>query len=339
MKKNTRDRLLLPILIPVLGLAAIGVLAIGVAKVLLAIPAEGATFVALLVMLAVIVGGTLVARSKKIAAGSLALMVLAMVGMAAFAGGAVLATAGPRKVEVEDEPKEGFPVAIAAKDTQFVQTEVPGVPVGEDVLINFDNQDAAVQHNVQVFDNPEGAGDPIYEGELITGPSKIQYTLEPFEEAGTFMFQCEVHPAMVGDLIVGDAKPEKPGDGDKPESGPEEPAEPTQPTEPTEPAAPPVNLTAPPGGTNAGFAETTLTAPAGTPFTLQFDNQDSGALHNVEIFEGDSNEGTKVFGPKDDEGIVAPATVDYDIPALKPGSYFYECFYHPTTMTGTLTVQ
>ena len=337
MKKNTRDRLLLPILIPVLGLAAIAVVAIGIAKVLLAIPAEGATFVALLVMLAVIIGGTLVARSKKIAAGSLALIVLAMVGMAAFAGGAVLATAGPRKVEVEDEPVEGFPVSIAAKDTQFVQTEVPGIPVGEDVLINFDNQDAAVQHNVQVFDNPEGAGDPIYEGELITGPAQIQYTLEPFEEAGTFKFQCVVHPAMVGDLIVGEAKPEKPGGGggEKPVPGPEAPAEPAEPI----PAAPPVNLTAPVGATNAGFAETTLSAPADTPFTLGFDNQDSGALHNVEIFEGDSNEGKKVFGPKDDEGIVAPATVDYEIPPLKPGSYFYECFYHPTTMTGTLTVQ
>jgi plastocyanin len=33
------------------------------------------------------------------------------------------------------------------------------------------------------------------------------------------------------------------------------------------------------------------------------------------------------------------SSATYPIKALKPGNYFYYCFYHPTVMTGTLVVK
>ncbi|MEP6638864.1 MAG: cupredoxin domain-containing protein [Chloroflexota bacterium] len=82
------------------------------------------------------------------------------------------------------------------------------------------------------------------------------------------------------------------------------------------------------------FEQTTVTAPAGTPFQIQFENKDAGIPHNVAIHKGDAN-GAEIF-----KGEVFPgvATKTYDVPALDAGAYAFACTVHPT-MTGTLTAQ
>jgi plastocyanin len=81
------------------------------------------------------------------------------------------------------------------------------------------------------------------------------------------------------------------------------------------------------------FDQATLTAAAGQPLTIVFDNKDS-VPHNIAIFDSSAMtksyfHGTVVTGPK---------TVTYSVPALQPGTYYFHCDVHPT-MNGTLVVK
>jgi mono/diheme cytochrome c family protein/plastocyanin len=80
------------------------------------------------------------------------------------------------------------------------------------------------------------------------------------------------------------------------------------------------------------FTTTDVTAPAGAPFTIHFDNQDPGMVHNVAILDGS---GTEVF-----HGDIFPgvASKDYDVDALTAGTYKFVCSVH-ANMTGSLTAQ
>jgi mono/diheme cytochrome c family protein/plastocyanin len=83
------------------------------------------------------------------------------------------------------------------------------------------------------------------------------------------------------------------------------------------------------------FNTAQLTAPAGEELTIEFDNQDAGIQHNVAIHEG-SPTGPQVF---QGEIFPGPGQRTYSVPALDAGAYGFICTVHPTTMTGTLTVQ
>jgi plastocyanin len=36
--------------------------------------------------------------------------------------------------------------------------------------------------------------------------------------------------------------------------------------------------------------------------------------------------------------VTGPATASYHVPALKPGTYYFHCDVHPTTMHGNIDV-
>jgi plastocyanin len=86
---------------------------------------------------------------------------------------------------------------------------------------------------------------------------------------------------------------------------------------------------------NIAFDPSSLTATANTPFTIHFDNQDTGVGHDVAIHQGSAG------GPLEFQGqvIVGPSSVDYQVPALPPGTYTVVCIIHPTQMVATLTVK
>jgi mono/diheme cytochrome c family protein/plastocyanin len=102
-----------------------------------------------------------------------------------------------------------------------------------------------------------------------------------------------------------------------------------------DPNAPTITITAPVGAATSGFEPTTLEVPAGTPFTLVFDNQDTGVPHNVVIQNPD---GTNV-SMGDTAIFPGPEKRSYSVPALTAGDYKFICIVHPTTMTGTLTAK
>ena len=86
--------------------------------------------------------------------------------------------------------------------------------------------------------------------------------------------------------------------------------------------------------TGIKYDQTTLTAPANTPFQIQFTNNDAGVPHNVSLHTGGA-QGAEIF-----KGVIfnGVATHTYDIQALDAGSYSFVCSVHPT-MIGTLNVQ
>jgi cytochrome c oxidase subunit 2 len=90
---------------------------------------------------------------------------------------------------------------------------------------------------------------------------------------------------------------------------------------------------------NIHFDEDCLAAPADQPFTIEFDNQDAGVPHNVEVYtdESMSQRLAGATGPTDT--ITGPGQTTYRSGPLKPGNYYFVCDVHPTAMFGTFVVK
>ena len=80
------------------------------------------------------------------------------------------------------------------------------------------------------------------------------------------------------------------------------------------------------------FTTASVNAPAGKPFAMNFENQES-APHNVSIFT-DSSASQRLF-----EGeIFSSGSRVYQVPALAAGTYFFRCDVHPD-MTGSIVAK
>ncbi|HWL91342.1 MAG TPA: cupredoxin domain-containing protein [Actinomycetota bacterium] len=95
-----------------------------------------------------------------------------------------------------------------------------------------------------------------------------------------------------------------------------------------------VTLAAPEGAAADGFSTDALSVKPEAPIELEFDNQDPGVGHNVQIFDGPDDAAPVLF---DGVVITGPDTEPYDVEPLPEGEYFFNCRIHPTTMTGTIT--
>lgn len=81
------------------------------------------------------------------------------------------------------------------------------------------------------------------------------------------------------------------------------------------------------------FDATTITAPAGQPFTIAFTNME-GVPHNVSVYV---EEGGELIAGGDiiNEG----ETDEVEIEGLSAGEYFFVCDLHAGEMTGTIVVE
>ncbi len=82
------------------------------------------------------------------------------------------------------------------------------------------------------------------------------------------------------------------------------------------------------------FVQTSLQAPAGTGFDIQFENADSGTMHNFAIYTDSSATKSRYTGQ-----LFSSGTQTEHVPALEAGTYYFRCDVHPTTMNGSLTVK
>jgi cytochrome c oxidase subunit 2 len=205
------------------------------------------------------------------------------------------------------------------------------LPVGRSVHLYLQSPDVIHAFYVPQF---------LFKEDVVPGRiNSFEFTINAEDAGGTFHGQCAElcgagHNAMHFDVHAMDGaqfdtwlqqKIEEAKASPSPQPSPSGGSAP-----PGQPGAAPLALAA----KDIAFDKAELTAPADTPFQIEFDNQDPQIPHNVAIHEG-SPTGPEVF---QGEIFPGPAKKTYDVPPLKAGAYDFICTVHPT-MAGTLTVQ
>lgn len=304
MNDPVRERVVLPLAIPLGALGLIFVLTFGFSRILLAVPPEVATAVAIMAAISVLSVFAVLALRPRLT-GTQFLVMIAVAAVPFVLGGAVaggvvaISTDGEGHEDENGEQAPPFVVEVAAENIEF-DTDNITVPAGRDVEIVFENIDT-VQHNVAIY-TAEG-GDDLFVGEIFGGPRTVTYDAGPIE-VGTYYFQCDVHPFMNGAFVVEEA---------------EEPAE--------EPEALALSISA----ENIQFDTDVLEVPADMPFRIVFENRDRDQ-HNVAIYTEQGGEALfrgEIFG--------GPEEKTYTVDPLEAGTYYFHCDVHPN-MNGTVRV-
>ena len=83
------------------------------------------------------------------------------------------------------------------------------------------------------------------------------------------------------------------------------------------------------------FDKKTIEVTAGQPFTITFQNKDT-AVHNVHIYTQKGGTSIAVTTP---EAVPAGSTGTLTTTITQPGTYYFQCDFHPELMNGTLTVK
>jgi plastocyanin len=81
------------------------------------------------------------------------------------------------------------------------------------------------------------------------------------------------------------------------------------------------------------FDPTCLVAQAGEAFTVTFENNDAGILHNFEIL---TEAGGEVIAATEQK--LGTYTDELPVDALDAGTYYFQCIVHPGPMNGALAV-
>ncbi|MBI2238449.1 MAG: hypothetical protein HYU54_08005, partial [Actinobacteria bacterium] len=188
MNRDTRDRLLLPLLLPVGGLVVIGLLVVGFSRILLSVTHTAATATAVAVALGILAVAVAVATrpmAPMARFSNLLSMVTGVAGVALLAGGIALAAAGPKEEPVAGGEgggggQAGPIVALSASSgavaNGFDQAKL-SAPADAAFVIRFDNQDPRVPHNVGLY-RDEGYSQPIAKGDIITGPAQSDLAVD-----------------------------------------------------------------------------------------------------------------------------------------------------------------
>jgi plastocyanin len=233
VSREVRRRVSLGFLLPVAAIVGLGIIVFAFSRILLALDPAIAPFVALLFAVNILVGCALAAALP----GRRSFAFLGTVLVATIIGGgiagAVVGEAPVHSLVAEHEEPEptGEPTAPPTETPTETPTEEPtGTPTGEptgeppagpssitaeslafdtdqlafppdaEVSLTFVNDDSGIPHNVAVYESP--GGEPIFQGEVITGPAETTYTFTT-PGPGEYYFQCDVHPDMNGSVAVG----------------------------------------------------------------------------------------------------------------------------------------
>jgi plastocyanin len=300
--RGQRESLLLPILIPVGALLVIVVVLYAFSRVLLSVKPNAATATALVAAAGIMAVAAFVASRKHVTGAALGAFVGAAAGIAMLAGGVAIAVIGPPEPEVEPfhailvapqgAVQKGF--ETSAGDPATALSVESGVPID----LEFDNEDPATGHNVQIFDGPDATAASLFDGEVITGPDQTTYAVPALPD-GDYFFHCKIHPTTMTGTITA-AK----GAGG-------------------------IKVIA----QNTAFDVKEIDLPADTPSEITVENKDPFA-HNLAIYQDDTASGTPLFTF---EPFAGPDTKTFPVDPIPAGEYYFHCDIHPN-MNGTVVV-
>jgi cytochrome c oxidase subunit II len=197
------------------------------------------------------------------------------------------------------------------------------VPAGRTVQLTLTSPDVIHAFYVPQF---------LFKRDVVPGQvNQFDFTINESDAGQTFRGQCAELCGAGHRLMLFDVHAMTPADFDAWLQEKIDQGNATPPPPPSgEPGGPALQISA----LNLAFEQTSLTAPADQPFTIDFDNKDAGIPHNVAIHR-DSPTGEEVF---QGEIFNGPERRPYPVPPLQAGAYAFICTVHPT-MTGTLTVE
>ncbi len=203
---------------------------------------------------------------------------------------------------------------ITAQGLEF-DTGCVEVAAGEPFTIAFTNEDPD-QHNVAIYPSAEELTDPLFRGEIIGGPDTVEYPPVDPLDPGEYYFQCDVHPTTMNGTVVAD---EGGGDGGGGGGGGAGGGGGGQ--------GAAVTVTA----QNIAFDTDTIELPADTESTITLVNEDTEP-HNIAIYTDDTVAENLFRGD-----TVTGDRIDYTVPPLDAGEYYFQCDVHPT-MNGSVVV-
>jgi plastocyanin len=119
---------------------------------------------------------------------------IGLVFLLAACGGAVSPTGS---VECR-EPVNG--VLTVTADSLAFDTGCLALPAGEAVTIRLVNAEDVEPHQVAIYTDSSRTTQ-LFSGDIVDGGESIDYQIEALE-AGTYYFDCTIHPAMNGSVVV-----------------------------------------------------------------------------------------------------------------------------------------
>jgi plastocyanin len=321
VRNDLRNRLVLPIVIPIGILLVIGLVLFGFSRILLSVTADAATATALVVAASVLAAAAIAAGRERVRGTTIGGMIGTVAGVAMLTGGVAIVAIGPAEEEVPP-----FLASISAPPGALVDGFDPttlSLPSDVPIRLTFDNQDDGQTHNVVIFDGEDDSAPQLFRGATIVGVSSTDYDVPPLP-AGTLFFHCEIHPGTMTGTITAAPAPAGASPGPGGGSGP-----------------PP-----PPGGGGGTsiqalpvitFSSSSLSWAADTPVTVTFDNQDPGQVHDFSLYRDEAyTDSIAKTGT-----VAAGSTGTASVPALPAGTYYFRCDLHPPPaypMFGTVTV-
>ena len=119
---------------------------------------------------------------------------------------ALAAACGSSGISGTSNNPAGTPPMAASVNATMLNTFTPAnVVIGVGGTVTFTFGDVA--HNVFFDNSPAGAPDPI------TGANANMSQARTFTTAGTFEYDCHIHPGMKGTVLVSNTSPTPPAGG------------------------------------------------------------------------------------------------------------------------------